>query len=54
MKRIKELSWKEVVSLINQCKYHDDIRHECNNKCPLFNECLYYYTGDSSSLYEGE
>ena len=52
MKRYKELTMDEIIILINQCKHYDDIEHTCDEKCPLFGECLYYYTGDDSMLYE--
>ena len=54
MKRIKELTWEQILILIKQCKYHSDCNHECSEKCPIFGECLYYYTGDDSQLWEDE
>lgn len=54
MKRSKELTWAQVRVLIEQCKYHADFNHDCDEKCPLFGECLYYYTGDDICLWENE
>lgn len=53
MKRIKELTFEQVCTLIEQCKYLEDDDHDCE-KCPLSGECLYYHTGDDSELYENE
>ena len=54
MRRTKELTWEQILILIKQCKYHSDCNHECSEKCPIFGECLYYYTGDDSQLREDE
>lgn len=53
MKRIKELTMSEVITLIEQCKFAEK-EHNCDNTCPLFYECLYYYTGDDDKLYEND
>lgn len=54
MKRIKELTWEQTNILIEQCKYGEDHNHECDESCPLFGECYYYYTGDDTFLYKDE
>lgn len=54
MKRIKELTFQQITTLVEQCKYQMDYDHECDEKCPIFGECLYYYTGDDSQLWENE
>ena len=53
MKRIKELTWEQILILIKQCKHYTD-NYECKGKCPIFGECLYYYTGDDGQLWEDE
>lgn len=53
MKRTKNLTFQQVITLIEQCKFYADSDHICN-ECPLFGECLYYYTGDDSELWENE
>lgn len=53
----KKLNWDEVVVLIEQCKYSDADAWpaSCDDtECPLKGECLYYYTGDYSELFEKE
>lgn len=54
MKRYKKLNLNQVITLIKNCKYAKDDKHYCEKDCPLFSECLWYYTGDDSSLYEDE
>lgn len=54
MKFYKKLSMEQVAFLIENCKHSDGSEiapKECET-CPLNGECLYYYTGDDSLLYE--
>lgn len=49
----KKLTMDEIVVLIEQCQYQNEPDHICE-ECPIFNECLYYYTGDDSKLSKRE
>ena len=54
MQFYKKLSMEQVVQLIENCKYSnslDNHEQDCEN-CPINGECLYYYSGDDSLLYE--
>jgi hypothetical protein len=54
MKRCKELNLNQIITLLKNCKYTGDNIKHCEGTCPLFGECLWYYTGDDSSLYADE
>lgn len=41
---MKTLTNEEIIKIIDHCNYTES--NYCERECPLFKECLYYYTGD--------
>lgn len=53
---MKTLSNEQIIYLLEHCNNDEAGNEECEGKCPLFNECLHYWTGEEcqSALEEEE
>ena len=43
---MKLLTNTEVIYILQRCNSEEAAPKECENNCPLFKECLYYWTGE--------
>lgn len=43
---MKNLSNEEIIFLIKKCKVEDCLEAKCANICPIWKECLHFFTGE--------
>lgn len=43
---MKTLTNEEIMYLLEKCEVRDCKRNECVSKCPLWKECLHFFSGE--------